>query len=393
MTGATARVVVEADGGSRGNPGPAAYGALVRDAATGEVLATRGETIGVATNNVAEYRGLIAGLQLAAEHAPDADVEVRMDSKLVVEQMAGRWKVKHPSMKPLAEQARALADRVVGWTWVPRDRNAAADALANEALDAEARTGQPATVGTGATQESTAERPADDVTAPLAAPAAGQGKDTNPLLGWRGDVHGRPTTLVLLRHGVTANTQRKLFCGRGGSDPGLVEEGEAQAARAAAWIARHHDVDAIVSSPLRRTRETAGFVARETGLDVGIDDGVEEAAFGEWDGYGFGEIMERWPDEISAWLSSTSVAPPGGESFDAVQGRVREARDRIVADHPGETVVVVSHVTPIKLMTRLALDGPMSIIHRMELAPASITTIAWWPDGTPSLRGFSVVPE
>ncbi len=389
----TTRVVVEADGGSRGNPGPASYGALVRDADTGEVIATRGETIGTATNNVAEYRGLIAGLELAAEHAPGADVEVRMDSKLVVEQMAGRWKVKHPSMQPLAAKARELAGAVTDWTWVPRERNAAADALANEALDAQARTGEPAVVGTGVRQETGAPRPADDVTAPVDAPAAGGAKDTNPLLGWRGDVHGRPTTLVLLRHGVTANTQRKLFCGRGGSDPGLVAEGEAQAARAAAWIARHHDVDAIVASPLRRTRETAGFVARETGLEVAVDDGVEEAAFGDWDGHGFGDIMERWPEEMSAWLASTSVAPPGGESFDQVQERVREARDRILADHAGETVVVVSHVTPIKLMTRLALDGPMSIIHRMELAPASITTIAWWPDGTPSLRGFSIVPE
>lgn len=397
MTAAVGRVVVEADGGSRGNPGPASYGALVRDESTGDVLATRGETIGRATNNVAEYRGLIAGLELAAEHAPDADVVVRMDSKLVVEQMAGRWKIKHASMKPLAEQARGLADRVVEWTWIPRDQNAAADALANEALDSQARTGEPAVVGTAARQETTSVASADDVTAPLEAPAAaplgGTGKDTNPLLGWRGDVHGRPTTLVLLRHGVTANTVRKLFCGKGGSDPGLVAEGEAQAARAAAWIARHHDVDAIISSPLRRTRETAGFVARETGVTVGVDDGVEEAAFGDWDGHSFAEIMEDWPDELSTWLSSTAVAPPGGESFDEVQERVRQARDRIVEAHPGETVVVVSHVTPIKLMTRLALDGPMSIIHRMELAPASITTIAWWPDGTPSLRGFSIVPE
>lgn len=393
MTAAVGRVVVEADGGSRGNPGPASYGALVRDESTGDVLATRGETIGTATNNVAEYRGLIAGLELAAEHAPDADVVVRMDSKLVVEQMAGRWKIKHASMKPLAEQARGLADRVVEWTWVPRAQNAAADALANEALDAQARTGEPAVVGTAVQQETTPVPPADDVTAPLEAPPSSTGKDTNPLLGWRGDVHGRPTTLVLLRHGVTANTVRKLFCGRGGSDPGLVAEGEAQAARAAAWIARHHDVDAIVSSPLRRTRETAGFVARETGVTVGVDDGVEEAAFGDWDGHSFAEIMENWPDELSTWLSSTAVAPPGGESFDEVQERVRQARDRIVEAHPGETVVVVSHVTPIKLMTRLALDGPMSIIHRMELAPASITTIAWWPDGTPSLRGFSIVPE
>ena len=99
----TSRVVIEADGGSRGNPGPASYGALVRDADTGRVIAERGETIGVATNNVAEYAGLIAGLELYAEHADGAELEVRMDSKLVVEQMAGRWKVKHPSMIPLAQ--------------------------------------------------------------------------------------------------------------------------------------------------------------------------------------------------------------------------------------------------------------------------------------------------
>lgn len=395
------RVVVEADGGSRGNPGPAGYGALVRDAGSGRVLATRGETIGTATNNVAEYRGLVAGLELAAEHAPGAEVEVRMDSKLVVEQSAGRWKVKHADLKPLAARVRELAGEVTTWTWIPRADNAAADALVNEALDAEARTGRPAVVGTATRQESEPPAPADDLTATASReqseqPAAptGRGSTTsNPLLGWRGSVHGEPTTLVLLRHGVTESTVRKLFCGSGGTDPGLTPEGEAQAARGAAWIARHHAVDAVVASPLRRTQETAGFVARETGLPVTLEDGVAEAAFGDWDGHSFAEIMQGWPDELSAWLESTDVAPPGGESFDAVQERVRAARDRLVADHAGQTVVVVSHVTPIKLLVRLALDGPMSIIHKMELAPASVTTIAWWPDGTPSLRGFSVVPD
>ena len=384
------KVVVEADGGSRGNPGPAAYGALVRDAETHEVLAQRGETIGIATNNVAEYSGLIAGLELVRDHVPDAVVEVRMDSKLVIEQMAGRWKIKHASMKPLAEQARTLVPADVTWTWVPREQNKAADALANEAMDEEARTGRPAVVGTIAPSADDPLPPADDVTA--AAPAETQ-KGSNPLLGWRGSVHGEPTTLVLLRHGVTPSTVRKLFCGSGGSDPGLNAEGEAQAVRAAAWIARKHQVDAIVASPLRRTQETAGFVSREVGLDVALEPGIAEAAFGDWDGHSFAEIMEGWPDELSAWLGSTAVAPPGGETFDAVYERVRAARDRILNRHAGQTVVVTSHVTPIKMMVRLALDAPMSVIHAMELAPASITTIAWWPDGTPSLRNFSVVPD
>ena len=126
---------MEADGGSRGNPGPAAYGALVRDARTTKVLATEGLPIGRATNNVAEYRGLIAGLEMARELDPTAALDVRMDSKLVIEQMAGRWKVKHADMKTLALAAARLRPATVIWTWVPRELNKAADALVNRALD------------------------------------------------------------------------------------------------------------------------------------------------------------------------------------------------------------------------------------------------------------------
>lgn len=129
------RLIVEADGGSRGNPGPAAYGAVVRDAQTSEVLAAEGLPIGRATNNVAEYRGLIAGLEMAREVDPAAALEVRMDSKLVIEQMAGRWKVKHADMKPLALEASRLRPATVTWTWVPRELNKVADTLVNRALD------------------------------------------------------------------------------------------------------------------------------------------------------------------------------------------------------------------------------------------------------------------
>ncbi|WP_229053389.1 histidine phosphatase family protein [Aeromicrobium sp. Leaf350] len=211
--------------------------------------------------------------------------------------------------------------------------------------------------------------------------------------GWRGRLDSDPTVMVLLRHGVTVNTVRRLFCGSGGSDPGLNDEGREQAARAAAWIHRHHQVDAVVSSPLQRTQETAGFVARELGLDVAIEEGVAEAAFGDWDGHTFAEIMERWPDEMTAWLGSTAIAPPGGETFDAVYERVVAARDRIVETYAGKTIVVTSHVTPIKMMVRHALGAPMSAIHTLELAPASISTVVWWPDALPSVRNFSVVPE
>ncbi|MDN5796149.1 MAG: reverse transcriptase-like protein [Intrasporangium sp.] len=135
------RLVVEADGGSRGNPGVAGYGALVRDGETDAVLVELAEPLGTASNNVAEYSGLIAGLQAVLDIDPAAQVEVRMDSKLVVEQMSGRWKTKHADMRRLAGEARELTARIsssggsVAFSWVPREQNAAADALSNEGMD------------------------------------------------------------------------------------------------------------------------------------------------------------------------------------------------------------------------------------------------------------------
>jgi probable phosphoglycerate mutase len=133
------KLIVEADGGSRGNPGPAGYGAVVLDPDTEEVLAERAQGLGITTNNVAEYQGLIAGLRAAIELGA-TEVEVRMDSKLVVEQMSGRWQVKHPSMKPLALEAGRLVRELgsVRFGWIPRARNSRADTLANRAMDAQA---------------------------------------------------------------------------------------------------------------------------------------------------------------------------------------------------------------------------------------------------------------
>ena len=192
-------VRIEADGGSRGNPGPAAYGAVLLDADTGEVIAERSETIGVATNNVAEYNGLIAGLELYREHTPGAELEVRMDSKLVVEQMSGRWKIKHPDMRPLAARAQQLAPPGTTYTWIPREQNKHADRILNEALDGMPVEG-PAPRGRPATT--------------TAAPATGR--------GWSPDATA--TTLVLVRHGVTDHTVGKRFSsGLGGSNPGLAD--------------------------------------------------------------------------------------------------------------------------------------------------------------------------
>ena len=130
------RLVVEADGASRGNPGAAAGGAVVINPETSEVLARAGVLCGEASNNVAEYRGMIEGIDIALSLAPEGLIHVRMDSKLVVEQMSGRWKIKHPDMQDLARRAKELiGSHRVTFEWVPREDNARADAAANMALD------------------------------------------------------------------------------------------------------------------------------------------------------------------------------------------------------------------------------------------------------------------
>jgi probable phosphoglycerate mutase len=371
------RVVVEADGGSRGNPGPAAYGALVRDASSGDVIAERAEAIGTATNNVAEYRGLLAGLELAREHAPDAAVEVRMDSKLVIEQMSGRWKIKHPDMRTIAMAASRVLPTDVTWTWVPRERNKAADALVNAALD-----------------EALGVAPKPSRAPAKVERAAGEAaRARNPMVGWRPPELGTATTMLLLRHGVTDSTLAKLFCGSGGSDPGLNDMGREQVERAARWLDAHGSVEAIVTSPLRRARETAEIVANRLGLPVSVEEGIAEAAFGAWDGMTFAQVQERYPEELENWLASVDAVPPGGESYAALSQRVLAAKARLQLAHQGRRVLAVSHVTPIKLLVRDSLDAPMHVIHRMQVAPASVTTLAWWSDGVSALQQFSYVPE
>ena len=378
------RLVVEADGGSRGNPGPAGYGALVRDAVTGEVLAERAAGIGRATNNVAEYGGLIAGLTAAVELEP-AEVEVRMDSKLVVEQMSGRWQVKHPAMKPLAREAGELVRRLgrVRFSWIPRAQNSHADRLANEAMDAAAR-GEVWRVGgdSGPADAADAWLAEHEPTTPSASTAATAPGAPHRLHGWM-DEPAPPTTTLLVRHGQTPMSVDKRFSGIG--DPELTEVGRAQAAAAAARLAGS-GATAVVSSPLSRARETAGLVAQALGLEVAVEPGLRETDFGDWEGYTFAEVKQRWPRELDAWLADTGVAPPFGESFDATSTRVRQARDRVLASYGGQTVVLVSHVTPIKTLLRFALDAPPSALYRMQLDLASVSEVQWFADGPAVVR-------
>ncbi|MEU5098393.1 bifunctional RNase H/acid phosphatase [Streptomyces sp. NPDC020996] len=413
--------VVEADGGSRGNPGPAGYGSVVRDAATGETLTETAEYIGVATNNVAEYRGLLAGLRAAHRLDPSATVHVRMDSKLVVEQMSGRWKIKHPDMKPLAMQAARVfpPDRVT-YEWIPRDRNKHADRLANEAMDAGARgeqwtepTSAPASTSAQAVSPAEPTAPPGDARTGAAkarealargrdragTPAAGEAAKADADVraartvaspGWAPADMGAPATFVLLRHGETPLTPQKRFSGSGGSDPSLSDVGREQAERAGAALARRGTIQHIVASPLARTRETAGIVAERLGLEVSVDDGLRETDFGAWEGLTFAEVRERHPEDLNAWLVDPEAEPTGGgESFAATATRIAATRDKLTAAYAGRTVLLVTHVTPIKTFVRLALGAPPESLFRMELSAASLSAVAYYADGNASVRLFN----
>ncbi|MGM9344305.1 bifunctional RNase H/acid phosphatase [Streptomyces salinarius] len=391
VAGPAREFVVEADGGSRGNPGPAGYGAVVLDAVTGETLVEAAEYLGVVTNNVAEYRGLLAGLHAAKELDPDARVHVRMDSKLVVEQMSGRWKIKHPDMKPLAtEAARVFPPGRVTYEWIPRADNKHADRLANEAMDAGARGEQ------WSPSESTAELDAasDAATAGVGSRAAA---DTDVRAakavaspGWGPPDLGAPATFVLLRHGETPLTPQKRFSGSGGTDPSLSAVGREQAEKVAESLARRGTIEAIVASPLARTRETAGIVAARLGLEVAVEEGLRETDFGAWEGLTFGEVRERYADDLDAWLASPDAEPTGGgESFAATGARIAATRDKLVAAYAGRTVLLVSHVTPIKTFLQLALGAPPESLFRMELSAASLSAVAYYADGGASVRLFN----
>ncbi|MBB5084647.1 bifunctional RNase H/acid phosphatase [Nonomuraea endophytica] len=461
--------IIEADGGSRGNPGPAGYGAVVLDAADRQVLAETAEAIGVTTNNVAEYRGLIAGLtEVLRLGGEGAAVAVRMDSKLVVEQMAGNWKIKNEGLRPLALEANRLAGRlrVTEWTWIPRERNKHADRLANEAMDAAAKglpwhqttpdhgnpegstttaredhggpetataapredrggvgkqgdlptasagrrgSGEPGSgagepgapdigrdaagqtelfVDGGAATGRVARKtpsPSADLSAPSASTAARQTRAKGS--GW-GDATRVATSLLLLRHGETPLSVERRFSGLG--DAELTANGLAQAAAAAERLSREpYRLDVVVSSPLKRARQTAEAVAARAGLGVEVDEDLRETDFGAWEGHTFTEIQRRWPEELAAWLAEPSVAPPDGESFAEAGRRVQRVRDRLVKQHLGKTVLVVSHVTPIKMLLRFALMAPPAALYRMHLDLACLSLVDYYADGNAVVKAFN----
>lgn len=438
------RLDVECDGGSRGNPGIAGCGSSVLEG--DQEVAARWEFIAKATNNVAEYQGLINALELAIEvakmrgvAAADLEIQVRMDSKLVVEQMSGRWKIKHPDMKPLAARVKELEATLaaVTYNWVPRAQNKRADELANRAMDdgvggrwfddalsfqtaadsaeaganaapadagvsAEDQAAQSAHAGTGVTGVETVTS-AEAVTDAASAPEWHPG--------------GKPTRLWVLRHGQTEMSVQKQFSGL--SDPELTSHGREQARRAAAYVAGQLSGGAggnasagssagpvaIYSSPLKRTRQTAEAVAEALAEAaavggsssaggpgaakprVHVTEALIEMNFGDWEGRTFAEVMDEFPLEHDACFWDSAAAPSGGESPDDVLARVRPFLRDVARNHPGEDVVLVSHVTPIKSILRHALCASGALYRTLHLDLAGLSVIEIFPDGSEGSGG------
>jgi len=405
------QLIVQADGGSRGNPGPAGFGAVVLEASSGQLLAERSGFLGQATNNVAEYHGLIAGIEAAVALDPSAELDIRLDSKLVVCQMEGSWKIKSPHLAELAARARvALGSVRARFTWVPRAENTAADALANQAMDQQAgfSASGPSTRPRGTQSRLTQNVTCGDVRAEAAerSPRLGgpslESADTaaeaeavrQAQLGASGTqsfgrLDPKPTTVIMVRHGMTPLTALNAFAGATLPGAELSELGWHQARGAAAELRRMLDLPwaflptprALYVSPTMRTKQTAQPLSQALGLEAIEAPAWIEEDFGQWDSLTKAQVSERWPGVVEQWFSDSDFQPPGGESRAAVGRRMWSALNQLVAAHPGECVVVVSHTLAIRAALGAALGAPPAAWFGFRVAPASINIIRLWEQG------------
>lgn len=383
------KLIIYADGGSRGNPGIAGSGTVVYAADGTTVLREIVYVVGKkASNNVAEYHGLLRGLEAAVELGAD-DVDFYMDSRLVVEQMNGRWKIKHPDMKQLGLQAQKLMQQLgaVHLSWVRRSDNKVADALSNEAMDAAAKGHAPGVVDRGDEPDNVGDGPDNvgDEPDTEKSPAT-----TGTHASWTGATC-QPTTLILVRHGQTSYSAEHRYCGH--SDIALTETGMRQAAASATAVAERGDIDLVVSSPLQRCQTTAKMIAEKTGAQLETHDALIEANFGNWEGLTFQQAQDDNAELHDAWITDASLTPPEGESLAQVHRRVREFRKQLVAKHPGKTIAVVSHVNPIKSLIRQGLNAGSATFSHLFLDLASIAVVKFYDENSPVASAVLSVNE
>ena len=344
-------IYLYADGASRGNPGPAAYGVHIVDA-EGNPIADFGEGLGIATNNQAEYSGVIAGLRYLTT-TEYREVTIRLDSKLVVEQLSGRWKIKNSNMQELAIEAQALLREFEAkFEWVPREQNSHADANANKALDDGDFSSSPA-----ANLELSAIQPRS-----IRAPRQNQ----------------EPTTIAVVRHGHTVNTEKNLISGGQGTDPQLSELGLFEANAAAAQLPLLlsefglPELSVVYHSPMVRTTQTAEALAMGK-LEMLADARLKEIGFGDWEMLEMAQLETDELELVSAWRGSLDVAPPGGESVNDMQGRVWSALEEIIDQNRGKSVAVATHMMPTRAFAAAAFRGAKNAYFNLNSSPGGIS--------------------
>lgn len=349
-------IFVYCDGASRGNPGPASYGvSIVTENAT--VIAEFGEALGERTNNYAEYQGVIAALRYLSD-TDYRDITIRMDSKLVIEQLSGRWKVKSEDMRELVSEAsRLLGPFNASLEWIPREQNSRADELANLALDGQLPEFAPAQIELAGVQ-------------PRSIRAPRQTKE--------------PVTLVLVRHGHTKMTERDLIAGGDGSDPELSELGELDAAAAAGAIPRLLEYfklpqpAKLLHSPMVRTTQTAHRIGLELGLALEPEERLREIGFGSWNNHEMTTISSENPELVRSWQGSMSVKPDGGESIQDLVNRIEPLIATLTEDASGKTVVLVSHMMPVRTISALSAKGAQNLFWSTNFSPGSITIVRFF---------------
>lgn len=352
-------LVVEADGGSRGNPGPAGYGALVRQ--DGEVIAERAAFLGVCSNNVAEYSGLIAGLHAAAEIDPGTQVEVRMDSRLVVEQMSGRWKIKHADMRRLATEAqRILPPHQVSYTWVPRAENHDADALVNQVIDSGGEIANDYRASPSAATPTSAGGPGDEVAPPAAPAMSGPGQDEAAGEELVADLdanapsrhHEGVVSLVLVSPGMTTHEATA-----DDEDPELSAVGIELASATAFLVDRIGDSlwptvpvpGLLLTSPMVRAQQVAALLSESTGLGAPTEE----------------------PD----------LAAAGGQEPEQFAARITSLLQRLQQRHAGESLVVAAHADVIAAIAGTVIGLAQTGWPMVRIAPGTISVVRCWPGG------------
>lgn len=351
-------LVLYADGASRGNPGEASLGAVIlRD---GVEIARVAKKLGVKTNNYAEYSAVIAGLSYVLEHDMGPEILIRMDSKLVVEQLSGRWKIRHPELIELAREAQKLLGRLkASFEWIPREQNFLADEAANQALDGKAESESNAPLdfsGLASIQPSSIRAPR---------------------------VRTEPTVVYLVRHGHTTSTESSLISGSI-DDPALSDLGHLDAVAAASAIGNlssRFDLPLprlIVHSDMTRTTQTAEEISVQLRSPRRPDSRLREISFGDWERASITELETQSAAQIAAWRGSVSQKPPGGESINQLEQRCLSALDDLLLEFEAGAVAIVAHMMPLRAIARRALAASEQAHWSLQFAPGSVSVLRFF---------------